>query len=62
MRSESVLELWLVDAFWLFVGFDISVSPICSGSNQLMCSKHNYLSLSLSVVALNHLQLLLNGL
>jgi hypothetical protein len=27
-----------------------------------MWSEHNYLSLSLSVVALNHLQLLLNGL
>jgi hypothetical protein len=53
MRSETIPEFLLVDAFWLFMGFEISVPLICSGSNQLMCSKQN--SLPLSIVSLNHL-------
>jgi hypothetical protein len=40
------------------MGFDISIPPICSGTVQLVRSKQNLLV----VVALDHLQLLLNGL
>jgi hypothetical protein len=58
MSPEAVPELLLVDAFWLLVGFDISIPPIYSGTFQLVQSKQNLLV----VVALDHLQLLLNGL
>jgi hypothetical protein len=40
------------------MGFNISVPPNCSGSNQLMCCKQN----PLSVGTLDDLHLLLNGL
>jgi hypothetical protein len=43
---------------WLLVGFDIIIPPICNRVFQLVRSKQNLLA----VVALDHLQLLLNGL
>jgi hypothetical protein len=58
MSPEAIPELLLVDAFWLLVGFDISIPPIYSGTFQLVRSKQNLPT----VVALDHLQLLLNGL
>jgi hypothetical protein len=58
MSPEVVPELLLVDAFWLLMDFDISIPPIYSGTFQLVQSKQNLLM----VVALDHLQLLLNGL
>jgi hypothetical protein len=58
MSPEAVPELLPVDAFWLLMGFDISIPPICSRTFQLVRSKQNLLT----VVALNHLQLLLNAL
>jgi hypothetical protein len=51
MRPEAIFELLLVDAFWLLVGFDISIPPICSGTFQLVQSKQNLLT----VVALDNL-------
>jgi hypothetical protein len=44
MRSETILEFLLVDAF------NVSVPPICSGTFQLMRSKQNLLT----VVALDN--------
>jgi hypothetical protein len=58
MSSEAILELLPVDAFWLLVGFDIRIPPIYIRTFQLVQSKQNLLT----VVALDHLQLLLNGL
>jgi hypothetical protein len=58
MSPEAVPELLPADAFWLLVGFDISIPPIYSGTFQLVRSKHNLLM----VVALDRLLLLLNGL
>jgi hypothetical protein len=58
MSPEAVPELLPVDAFWLLVGFNISIPPICNRTFQLVRSKHNLLT----VVALDHLQLFLNGL
>jgi hypothetical protein len=58
MSPEAIPELLPIDAFWLLMGFDISIPPICSGTFQLVSSKQNLLT----VVALDHLQLLLNGL
>jgi hypothetical protein len=58
MGPKVVPELLLVDGFWLLVGFDISIPPICSGTFQLVRSKQNLLM----VVALDHMQFLLNGL
>jgi hypothetical protein len=58
MSPEAIAELLPVDAFWLLMGFDISIPLICSGTFQLVRSKQNLLA----VVALDHLQLLLNGL
>jgi hypothetical protein len=58
MSPEAVPELLPVDAFWLLVGFDISIPPICSGTIQLVRSEQNLLT----VVALDQLQLLFNGL
>jgi hypothetical protein len=51
MNPEAVPELLPVDALWLLVGFDISIPPICSGTFQLVRSKHNLLA----VVALDNL-------
>jgi hypothetical protein len=56
ISSKTVPELLLVDNFWLLVGFNICIPPICSRSDQLMCYKQN----PLSVGALNNLQLLFN--
>jgi hypothetical protein len=56
MRSEVVPELLPVDSFWLLVGFNISIPPICSRPDQLMCCKQN----PFSIGALNNLQLLFN--
>jgi hypothetical protein len=58
MSPEAIPELLPVDAFWLLMTFDISIPPICNGTFQLVQSKQNLLT----VVALDHLQLLLNGL
>jgi hypothetical protein len=58
MSPKAVPELLPVDAFWLLMGFNISIPSICSGTFQLVRSKQNLLT----VVALDHLQLLLNGL
>jgi Ni/Fe-hydrogenase subunit HybB-like protein len=58
MSPEAISEFLPVDAFWVLVGFDISIPSICSGTFQLVRSKQNLLT----VVALDHLQLLLNGL
>jgi hypothetical protein len=58
MSPEAILELLPVDALWLLVAFDISIPPICNGTFQLVQSKQNLLT----VVALDHLQLLLNAL
>jgi hypothetical protein len=58
MSPEAVPELLPVDAFWLLMGFDISIPPIYSGTFQLVQSKQNLLT----VVSLDHLQLLLIGL
>jgi hypothetical protein len=55
-RTETVLEFLPIDAFGFFMSFDISVPPICSRTFQLVRSKQNHLL----VIALNHLQLLLN--
>jgi hypothetical protein len=51
MSSEAIPELLPVDAFWLFMGFNLGVPPIYSGSNQLMCCKED----PLSIGALSHL-------
>jgi hypothetical protein len=56
MGSEVVPKFLSVDSFWLLMGFNIGVPPICSRSNQLMCYKQNHFS----VGALNNLQLLLD--
>jgi hypothetical protein len=32
MRSETILEFLLVDAFRFFMSFNVSVPPICSGT------------------------------
>jgi hypothetical protein len=56
MRTEAIFEFLPIDAFGFFMSFNISVSPISSGTHQLVRSKL-YL---LPVIALNHLQLLLN--
>jgi hypothetical protein len=56
MSSEAVPKFLLVDSFWLLMGFNIRVPPICSRSNQLMCYKQN----PLSIIALNNLQFLFN--
>jgi hypothetical protein len=56
ISSEAILEFLSVDSFWLLVGFNIHIPPVCSRSDQLMCCKQNPLSL----VALNNLQLLFN--
>jgi hypothetical protein len=58
MRSETILEFLLVDAFRFFMSFNISVPPICGGAHELMRGKKQFLS----VVTLNNLQFLLNGL
>jgi hypothetical protein len=50
LRSVTVPGLLPIDAFRFFMGFDISVPSIYSRANQL------------SVVALNYLHLLFNGL
>jgi hypothetical protein len=51
MSPEVVPELLSVDAFWLLVGFDISIPPIYSGTFKLVQSKQNLLA----VVALDNL-------
>jgi hypothetical protein len=56
MRTETILEFLPIDAFGFFMSFNISVPPSCSGTHQLVRSKQNLLP----VIALNHLQLLLN--
>jgi hypothetical protein len=43
MRSKTVLEFLLVDAFRFFMSFNISIPPICSGTFQLVQSKQNLL-------------------
>jgi hypothetical protein len=58
MGPEVVPELLPVDGFWLLVCFDISIPPIYSGTFQLARSKQNLLA----IVALDHLQFLLNDL
>jgi hypothetical protein len=58
MASETILEFLQVDSFWFLVGFNMCIPLVCSRSDQLMRSKQNLLT----VVALDHLQLLLNGL
>jgi hypothetical protein len=58
MSPQVVPEFLPVDGLWFLVGFNISIPPICSGSNQLMCCKQN----PLSVGILDDLQRLLNGL
>jgi hypothetical protein len=57
MGPEVVPELLPVDGFWLLVGFNMSISPIYNGTFQLVRSNQNLLT----VVALDHLQFLLNG-
>jgi hypothetical protein len=54
MRPEAIFELLPVDALWLLVGFDISISPIYSGTFQLVQSKQNLLT----VVTLDHLPII----
>jgi hypothetical protein len=44
MSPEVVPKFLLVDDFWFLVGFNISIPPICSMSNQLMRYKENHLS------------------
>jgi hypothetical protein len=56
MSPEVVPEFLPVDGFRFLMGFNISIPPICSGSNQLMRYKQN----PLSVGTLDDLQLLLN--
>jgi hypothetical protein len=58
MRSKTILEFLPVDAFRFFMSFNVSVSPICSGAHELMRGKKHFLS----IVTLNNLQFLLNGL
>jgi hypothetical protein len=58
MRPEDVFELLPDDAFWLLMAFDISITPICSMTFQLVRSKQNLLT----VVALDNLEFLLDGL
>jgi hypothetical protein len=58
MSPKAIPELLPIDAFWLLMGFNISIAPIYSGTFQLVQSKQNLLT----VIALDHLQLLLNGL
>jgi hypothetical protein len=36
MSSDVVPEFLPVDGFWLLVGFDISIPPICSGTFELV--------------------------
>jgi hypothetical protein len=58
MSPKAVPEHLLVDAFWLLMGFDISIPSIYNRTFQLVRRKQKLLV----VVALDHLQLLLNGL
>jgi hypothetical protein len=51
MRSETVLEFLLVDAFGFFMSFNARVPPICGETFQLVRSKQNLLA----VVALDNL-------
>jgi hypothetical protein len=56
MRMKTILEFLPIDAFRFLMSFNISVPLICSGTHQLVQSKHNLLP----VVTLNHMQVLLN--
>jgi hypothetical protein len=44
MSPEVVPKFLLVDDFWFLMGFNISIAPICSVSNQLRRCKENHLS------------------
>jgi hypothetical protein len=39
MRTKTILEFLPIDAFRLFMGFDVNVPPICCGAYELMRSK-----------------------
>jgi hypothetical protein len=58
MRSKIVLEFRPVDAYRFFMSFNVSIPPIYSGAHKLMRGKKYFFS----VVTLNNLQFLLNGL
>jgi hypothetical protein len=58
MRSETILEFLPVDAFRFFMSFNASIPPIYSGAHELMRGKKHFPS----IVTLNNLQFLLNGL
>jgi hypothetical protein len=51
MRSKVVLEFSPIDYFRFFMSFNISISPIYSGTHQLVRSKQN----PLTVVVMNYL-------
>jgi hypothetical protein len=58
MRMESFFELWPIDAFRFLLGFHISIPPVGCRTRKLVRGLQHLLM----IVALHHLQLLLNRL